>query len=28
MAFLGGDVDVPRVLVTADGAVVLAGGLA
>jgi thiamine biosynthesis lipoprotein len=28
MAFLGGDVDVPRVLVTADGAVVVAGGLA
>jgi thiamine biosynthesis lipoprotein len=28
LAFLGGDVDVPRVLVTADGRVVLAGGLA
>ena len=28
IAFLGGEVDVPRVLVTADGAVVLAGGLA
>ena len=28
IAFLGADVDVPRVLVSADGAVVLAGGLA
>ena len=27
-AFLGADVDVPRVLVTADGRTVLAGGLA
>jgi thiamine biosynthesis lipoprotein len=27
IAFLGGEVDVPRVLVTADGKVVLAGGL-
>ena len=27
LAFLGGEVDVPRVLVTADGTVVLAGGL-
>ncbi len=27
LAFLGGDVDVPRVLVTADGSVALAGGL-
>ncbi len=27
-AFLGADVDVPRVLVSADGRVVLAGGLA
>jgi len=28
IAFLGGEVDVPRVLVTSDGTVVLAGGLA
>lgn len=28
VAFLGGEVDVPRVLVTADGTVALAGGLA
>ena len=28
IAFLGGEVDVPRVLVRADGSVVLAGGLA